>query len=687
MEGLDADFIVMSKDTEVIVLPTTVRKEGTPFISLDTLHNVPGIRCSGRIESVRLKTLLEGSIPEEYTSGDNEIKGTLSGVFYSEKSGLPIHVHLTCPSISMNSWHLDSMQTDVDIEERRIVVKKLTVSDSTRLRLLGSGSVPWAVIGGHGDSSGDTMDVRIKAQGDLLASFEKNISIPFNLPVAGSAMGAMELQFRGTAGAVRLYGISGTIPRGSLRVKPYLQRTVNDFSCMITMEGDASGSDIETVLAVSQVRIDINGTIDKRPIRIYSSHKIPEGLEPLRLGFLDAGVIHIITPRHGVDLHLPGLMEPGVTGEVEFASKAPLPAFTLSGPIDHMRVSGTWIVHNGEFTFPPLKNGETAVAFDPFPSITWDLDVKAVNRKVKYYYDAGTKNHRLMRLVECYVDPVSIVSLRGRDNDNTFKILGALRSYKGSVFFRKVFDQSFEAGLDFLPQPLSNGKGFDNMPIIWGSAEALSDKNRFERTKLTLITRDSVTGALSEKGRFYDIRFRVSSDAEEAPGESEKAFLTTEGKRVASIEGASELVSTLGEQYVHRFLLQNLEGRLAKSLGLDVITFETSIASNYFNKIYNRQLVNLANDWSYLAFANVGITFGRYILYDKVFLKWRTELVPVDTLIKPEYTMGFEFQPLSYFMMDFDYGVRPGEKFLEQNPKVYLQLRLPIEHIRNYFKF
>jgi hypothetical protein len=156
---------------------------------------------------------------------------------------------------------------------------------------------------------------------------------------------------------------------------------------------------------------------------------------------------------------------------------------------------------------------------------------------------------------------------------------------------------------------------------------------------------------------------------------------------VASVEGAGELVSTLGEQYVHRFLLQNLEGRLAKSLGLDVITFETSIASNYFNKIYNRQLVNFTNDWSYLAFANVGVTFGRYILYDKVFLKWRTELVPVDTLIKPEYTMGFEFQPLNYFMMDFDYGVRPGEKFLEQNPKVQLQLRLPIESMRKYFKF
>lgn len=32
---------------------------------------------------------------------------------------------------------------------------------------------------------------------------------------------------------------------------------------------------------------------------------------------------------------------------------------------------------------------------------------------------------------------------------------------------------------------------------------------------------------------------------------------------------------------------------VAKSLVLDVITFETSIASNYFTKLYNRQFVNL----------------------------------------------------------------------------------------------
>jgi hypothetical protein len=359
----------------------------------------------------------------------------------------------------------------------------------------------------------------------------------------------------------------------------------------------------------------------------------------------------------------------------------------LSGPLDRLRITGTCIMRNGEFTFPLLKKNETGEQFDPFPFISWDLDLKAGNRKLKYFYDATAKSRRILRMVECYLDPISTLMLRGREKDNTFKISGALRSYKGSVFFRKVFDLDFEAGLDFIPQPLSHGKGFDNRPVIWGSAEALSEKNRFDRTKITLFTRDSITGALSEKGRFYDIQFKVSSNDEEIPGESESDFLSTEGKRMASAQGAGEFVSTLGEQYVHRFLLQNLESRLAKSLGLDVITFETSIASNYFNKIYNRQIVNLSYEWNYLAFANFGITFGRYILYDKVFLKWRTELVPIDTLIRPEYTMGFEFQPLNYFMMNFDYGMRLKEKSLEQNPKVYMQLRLPIKNVRKYFNF
>jgi hypothetical protein len=376
-----------------------------------------------------------------------------------------------------------------------------------------------------------------------------------------------------------------------------------------------------------------------------------------------------------------------MTAEIEFAPKRPIKAFTLSGPLNHPHITGTLILRSGEFTYPLLKTGEAASQSDPFSSIEWDLDIKAVNRKLKYYYDATAKNQKILRLVECFLDPGSSLSIQGCDNDKSLKLGGALRSSKGSVFFRRVFNLNFDAGLDFTPQPLSSGKGFDNRPVIWGSAEAPSEKNRFDRTKITLVTRDSITGAISEKGRFYGMRFKVTSEAEEIPGESEIEFLSTEGRKVASVEGAGELVSTIGEQYIHRFLLQNLESRLAKTLGLDVITFETSITSNYFNKIYNKQTVNLSYDWGYLAFANVGITLGRYFFYDKVFLKWRTELISVDTLIRPECTMGFEFQPLNYFMMDFDYGMRMGPKSLEQNPKIYMQLRLPIEGVRKHFNF
>jgi hypothetical protein len=60
-------------------------------------------------------------------------------------------------------------------------------------------------------------------------------------------------------------------------------------------------------------------------------------------------------------------MEPGVEGEVEFGPKAPFTAFTLSGPFDRLRITGTWILRNGDFTFPPLVNSETTIPFDPFP--------------------------------------------------------------------------------------------------------------------------------------------------------------------------------------------------------------------------------------------------------------------------------------------------------------------------------
>lgn len=696
LSNVETDVLCRSHDTLFTILPAAIKKDGAVLVSLDTISNARGISFSGRFDNVEIRSILGGNVPDEYLSGDNEVKGTVSGAFKSLKIGLPLEVHVFSPRVRMNKWAVDSIQADIEIEENRFVVRQFSAADGNRVRFTCAGVVPWAVFSNTVRKNSlnklqedlqDTLNIRIAATGDLLASFEKNASGPFSLPIAGTAMGSIEIGFRGTPGNIHLCKAVGRIPKGTLRVKPYVREDIKDFSMNMTMDRpDSMAEDSNSSQTSAQVSFDASGTINKRPMRIYSTHTVPDGYEPFKIGFLDAGVLQVSTPRHGVDMHVPGFMEPGAEGEVEFSPKAPFTAFTLSGPFEHCRITGTWVLLSGDFTFPPLVNSETVLVFDPFPYITWDLDLKAGNRKLKYYYDTG-RNRKLVRFVECYVDPISMILLRGRDKDATFKILGGIRSTKGTVFFRRTFDRNFDVGLDFVPKQLPDKKGFDNVPIIWGSAETFTENNRFDRAKLTLITRDSVTNALSEKGRFYDIRFRISSDAEEIPGDTAVSFFTKEGKRMASVGGAGEFVSSLGEQYLNRLLLQNLEERLAKRLGLDVINVETSIASNYFNKLYNRQFLTLANEWNYLAFANVGITVGRYILYDKVFLKWRTELVSVDTLLAPEYTMGFEFQPLSYFMMDVNYGIRQEGRTLEPDPQLLLQLRLPIDNIRKYFKF
>ena len=53
----------------------------------------------------------------------------------------------------------------------------------------------------------------------------------------------------------------------------------------------------------------------------------------------------------------------------------------------------------------------------------------------------------------------------------------------------------------------------------------------------------------------------------------------------------------------------------------------------------------------------MGVTLGRYFLRDKVFLKWRTELIPKDLFLTPEHSVGLEYQPMEYFWIDFNYDV------------------------------
>jgi len=661
---LQTDLILAASASSFTVLPFVIRQGKTIILMVDTVSHAGVLAVSGEFHDVNLGELLAGVLPEGHA-----VAGSISGRFASGDSGLPVVIHAVSPRVFIDQWRVDSVAAVIRADSDGIFIDTLLAADSSLTRATASGFVPWAVLAGE-ETDEDTIRAAAAVEGDLLATVARR----FDSPIGGTGKGTIRAAFSAADGEWRFSHARIAIPNGVLTLKPFVLDDITPFALEMSIDG------------AGRLHTSISGKIRRRPITITSSHNVPPGYEPIMLGPINAGVLQVRTPKQGVALHLPGFQRVDDRVEVAFGPRPPFDAFTLAGPLDKLRICGTWTVAQSEFTFPFLETDEIPWEFDPSLYITWELDVRPGNRVV-YFYDVGMRQRKFIRFCELTLDQGGEVRLRGRMIDNTFKIFGSLRSYRGTVYYGKTFDRNIDVGLDFTPQPLENAEGYDNMPVIWGSAEAFSDTSRFERIRLTLLTKDPNTGSLSQKGRFNEISFHLSSDFDELPGEAEQEFYRAAGLHIMSFKGAGGIVSDFGKQYIRRYFVQRFEKQLARRLGLDVVTFESSIAANYFYYLYSNRFHGLGSQWDYLALANVGITLGRYFLHDKLFLKWRSELIPVDTLLHPEHSIGLEYQPMRYLLLDVSYGIQYHEKAIAYNPKVYLQLRLPINKARSLLDF
>lgn len=663
---------VVTDTSAMVINPFIVEHAGDQFLSVDTVRSNKGHHSlRATIGNYPISRLLPGS--ELGTSP--VIDGLLSATFSTTSNGLPLHFSLSAPSVTINTLSLDSVSCLGSATTKGLNITSLRFSDKNRSKGGASGSLPWSVLQKENIQT-DTLMGSILIKGDLLSTIDHL----FSSPVGGHGEGSADISFISTGGNWIFTKGTISIPEGTLEVSPFVPDKVRNYTGLFTI--DSTG----------HVHTDMNGTIKKRPIRIFSTHTLPDGYEPLTIGPLDFGAFQVQTPEKGVDLHLPGFMALKDRGNIDFKGKSPFSEFTISGPLDKLKLTGTWLLRDLDFTFPFLPVKETSWSSDPFPFVTWEMDVKPGNRKVLYFWDLTGKKNRIMRFIEGYLDLSSIVRLRGRDMDKSFRVLGSIRSFKGTAYYGRAFDRNFDVGVEFNPQKPDKNAHYDNLPLLWGSAEAFADTSRYRRVKLTCMVVDPVTAATSEKGRLVNgpapnIVFHVSSDFEELPGEGERDFYRQAGLTFSTIGGAGGAVSDFGEQMFHRYLLQRWERRIAKKLGLDVINIETSIVSNYFSKLYDRQFDGLLTDGDYLALANVGVTLGRYFFKDNVFLKARGELIPIDLMLTPEYSIGFEFQPSRYLLMDINYGFHKTETSIQHSPLLMLQLRLPISGLRRNLNF
>jgi len=682
-KNLKTDLVISNDCEQLKILPFVIRNQERVVFEFDSVTvSENRFELGVQFEDISVKDIMEPFVEDELP-----VEALISGSAHSTKEGFPLDLKIESPRLKVDSLVLDSLRLLGSINENQCIIKSFTAKDSQRTSFSLSGRIPWVFLGDQLPEN-DTLTMAGNITGDILASLEHNLFSP----IGGTGKGEIHFSCFADHDGLQITRLFAHIPEGVLTLNPFVASPITDFSFKVAL---ADSNQVETRFA---------GDIDKRPIVVYSNHSVPQGYESFKIGPLDFGVLQVATPDQGVNLHLPGFQQPGELVDVEFSGKKPFDAFTLSGPPDKLKITGKWILRSGEFTYPFVENDEVPWPFDPYPYVTWEMDIQPGNRKVLYFWDLMRKKRRLFRFFEASLDPTTIVKVRGRMMNKNFRLLGGIRSYKGSVFFGRVFDRRFEVGLDFIPQPMAGG-GYDNMPVMWGSAEAFSDTSRFDRITLTLQIQDPVTGAVSERGRVKMIPrsadsrlatsgdsipnfiFNLSSDLEEIAGSSQRELFQEAGLRITTLEGAGAFVSDFGEKYLHRMLFQRLEKKLAKKLGLDVISFETSFASNYFNNFYNRQFGDNNRQLGLLAFANVGVTVGRYFLNDYLFLKARGELIPIEELLTPEYSFGLEFQPVQYLLMDVNYGIHRENETIVHDPKLNLQLRLPITRFRNFFNF
>lgn len=653
-----------SYDTKQFSLePFYIHSGADTLIRIDSLSYDTALYVDGEFHRISLSSVIDDKrMPT----------GEVSGIVRSaERDG--IYVVLSADSLKQGETRLDSLSAVMRLRERTLIVDTLSVKLHS-LWLDGSASLPLGE-----ESTEDSLKFHINLEGDLLQTLEQySVSA-----VGGSSYCKGELSGTVSSGALDIQSGWLRLRDGSMSIYPNLWEPMDS----VTLDWKLHRAD--------SMDIAVQGYVKRRRLRLKNHYRVSDSIQPFTYGLLNFGAFTVETPDGAIPIFISGFQEnrKGNTTLVSVKGKKGVRKFTLSGPFERFKVSGTLLLRKSEFTFPMLDDVFYADPFDPFPYITFDLDIRPADRSVTYFYQLGdSKKRRGLRMIEADLDPSRTISLRGRELDKTFRILGGLRAYRGSLFYGTVFNKNFEMGLDFRPELMSDGR-YDNLPIIWGRAENIVVTSTGDQVKsvVKVMVKDSVTGELMERARFGELVLLPSSegDTDKSNDEKEALFYTETGRSMTDPSRAGAMVTSIGDSYFNSVWLNFWGRRLARKIGFDVLRFETSLLSNSYNYFYERSLSPDYNSrFSIWAFENSGVTMGKYVFGDNLLLKAQTSLILLDTLLTPSYNLGFEYQPFRYLWMDFHYGMHQNSltEQMEFDPTFQVQMRVPLEDFKKVFK-
>lgn len=447
-------------------------------------------------------------------------------------------------------------------------------------------TVPLAALAGGGAGEGT---LSIEVDGDPL-SFLAEI-VPFASRIRGS--GRMRASLVGRRGDVTVASAQLTADASSMRPSALLE-DVEDLSV-----------DVSIVDGVVQ-RGRVSGRVEGNAIRVESGRGIDADgrvLEPLMLGGVDAGVLAVSTDPAGVRAAVPGLMQPGDVGRVAVRGKGGAPTFLIGGPGERPLLWGEMEFSDVSFTYPLLES-DGGFAGGLFSRSEWSMRMTAGRN---LWYVRPDANIQLVR--------GGALDFIGVPDEGTLCVSGRVESKRGRVTYANTDFDVREVSVDF---PL-----FCEPPRFLVEAET-----RVEDGTTISLTMESFEGAFASGalGATLDEgELRLTSDSPEDNTQEKILAKLQYGVSYELLEAEEQAaldrrraVEVIGSQLSGRIvrpLLSPVEGRMKRSLKLDLVRFDIDFLEHFLGQLDLWQAQEASAEYQPFL-ADSRVTLGKYISRD-----------------------------------------------------------------------
>ncbi len=425
--------------------------------------------------------------------------------------------------------------------------------------------------------------------------------------------------------------------------------------------------------------------------------KLPDGeiLKPWYFKGLDLdfGVLKLETTGRGVQVHLPGFMQPKDFGRLALSGANPNESFYFAGPITHPRLRGKVTIYDTRLTFPFLKinrppSEKPDVVVEFLQNIDWDLWVTA-GEDVVYYRNIPAYIDNVN--TELFVDESSPgLHLRGILNNKTFRVSGKLSSSRGRL---EYLDQTFRVDYfqaeftESSPYPFISGQAWTTIRDSIGAVP--------KTIYLKLYAVDPETHQEKQQGSLENFKFKLVS-ADPQIGEDQEQVLSYLGFSVGNLrEKATSVGGAVTDKYIFRPLFRPIERAIERNLGIDFVRINSNIAKNLFytsigyggrNFGRNQPLINPFNtSMPYLfLMSSSEVTLGKY-LTQNLYLTYTGQLVSVYDKTKPTFDMnhsfGIEYRFLRNILLEIEYDRELMGYYKIPNQKQYLEdIKIRLRH-------